>query len=113
VPFDTVTLGNSLILGTLIVAFATYRLDRRKDMRDRIQARETSLQEQTQMHMENKHKLETLTSFTQFQDQINSRRDKQISELSSQTQQLATQTALLTQMVAAAEKRLVRIEDKL
>lgn len=103
--FDAITLGNVLILGSFVVAYATYLLDRKKDREDREKAREKMLSEQTVMHLENKQRLDILMEFQKEQLNVNKKRDEQITLLSSQN-------SALIQMANGMERRVQMLEDR-
>jgi hypothetical protein len=88
----------------LIFAALTYAVDRRKDRREVKQSRELEITGQIRMHEENRLKLERLQEFNQEQHQINIRRDKQLGEL-------VTQTARLTEIAIATNRRLEMLEN--
>jgi hypothetical protein len=98
-------LGNIIELGVVVVAYAAYRGDQRKQGRERKEARETMLQEQATMHAQNTQRLETLSSFHATQLEVNNKRDMQISLLMQQT-------SSLTEIARGLDRRLEMIEDR-
>lgn len=83
--FWKLNLGHLIEMGAFIVAYLTYRNDRKKDAQDRSEARDKMIQTQTQMHAQNSQKLETVTEFTEEQKRINILRDQQIASIREQT----------------------------
>lgn len=103
--FWDINLGNSLTVLSVVVMLLTYRIDRSKDLVDRTNARDKMTRDATQMHTENKMRLETLGEFHKTQLVVNTKRDEQISLLS-------TQTATLAQMLAGMDRRVQLMEDR-
>lgn len=85
------------------VAFLTYRSDRKKDARDREEARERMQGETIKMHTENRSKLDSLGKFHETQLEVNGRRDEQV-------QLLMTADATFAEMAKGFNRRLEMLE---
>ena len=86
--------GHLIEIGVLIVAFATYRSDRRH-----------SYDQQVQMHAQNSQRLDEVVEFTKEQCRENDKMDAQIGELRQQT-------ATLTQIAKDTNRRLEMLENR-
>jgi chromatin segregation and condensation protein Rec8/ScpA/Scc1 (kleisin family) len=103
--FWTINIGHVIQLAAFSVASCAYFLNRQKDSKDRAEARDKMIETQTKMHSENQSRLDVLARFHNDQTVINGKRDQQI-------QELATQTALLTQLTQIMDRRLQSLESR-
>jgi hypothetical protein len=104
-PFWDFNIGHAIELGVFGSAVLAYRLERRKDSRDRNDAREKIIQEQATMHAENTRRLEALAEFHKAQQVLNQKSDSQLAELGKQT-------AILSQIASGQERRLQMLENR-
>jgi hypothetical protein len=97
-PFFEFNIGHVIEIGVFVVGAISLRREQRREST-------AAQEEQMKMHAENKQKLETLTQFHQSQVLVNTERDKQISELTSQT-------ATIAEMARGFGRRLEMLEDR-
>lgn len=106
IPFLSVHLGDVLSAAAVVTGIIALRLDFNKKEKEQKKEREEWLQAQTQMHTENKMRLEALMQFQDHQMDVNSKRDIQVSELQRQT-------ATITEIAKGMDRRLQMIEDRM
>jgi hypothetical protein len=102
--FWEVTVGNVISFGSVVVAFLAYWRDQTKQEREREIVRANIAHEQAMMHQENQRRLEAVLKFQVSQEEINKKRDEQVSLL-------RIEAAQLTQIARAQDRRLQMIED--
>lgn len=100
--FYTITLGNIIsAVGTgVAVVVALIKIGR-----DRKEEYKTLIQEQTEMHTENRMRLDALLKFQTSQEEINRKRDHAINELKNQT-------SMLAEITKGFDRRLQMLEDR-
>jgi hypothetical protein len=104
-PFLSVDAGNIAIIAGLAISFWRLRSSAVKE-------KNSILVRQTEMHEENKHRFDVLTSFRQEQLELNRRRDEQIDELRQHTGELLVQTREMVQIAKGFHRRLEMLEDR-
>ena len=100
--FYTVTLGNLIgaagIMVTVVIALQKIGKDRKEEYR-------ALIKEQTEMHTENRMRLDALLKFQNAQEEINRKRDHAINELKNQT-------SMLAEITKGFDRRLQMLEDR-
>jgi hypothetical protein len=107
--FYAVHLGDWLTIGIVALAALTYKLERSKSNREQTDIHDS----QVRMHTENRERLDHLLEFKNNQTAVNNKRDDQISELREQTAELKVQTARITEIAVASNRRMELVENEL
>ena len=103
--FFQFNLGHVLEFGAIAIGYASYRLDRAKELKYQKGLRASEMAEQQRMHDQNRADLTHLTTFADEQRKLNAKRDEQVSLL-------AQQTATFQEMARGFHRRLEMLENR-
>lgn len=100
-PFH-VSGGDAVAVGTMLVMWLQYRLDRNR-----------SSKEEQDKHQQNLRKFNELVDFQEEQLKVNEQAEQQLAELKKQTASIDTRTAVIAATMEGIDKRTTRIEKQL
>lgn len=99
--FDNITIGNVSTTAVVIISTLTLIRSKRKD-------RDILLTSQAKQHEENKQRLEVLMGFKESQEELNKKRDEQISTLTTLASTTASSLKAITE---GLDRRVEMMED--